>query len=278
MSKVSLQAFVLPLLHIEEIRNRILSSCTCHNSVRNYLPNSSKLSMEPDCSALNHTWVAPFRVKENVWHAISPGKLWSVMWDLNVSRCSTGYLDPLYISTSGTLNFDESGIAMNSTLHGRSVLVSNWSTDEDAPIFQAISSCLSMRLRKLCIFLFSLLLLRGLFMLCDFAFALSTWLGTASSPEVTFLCFRTSFSSWRASISIFILLGLSSISASVSCMFKEVASKSCVAWERVVVGMWKAYWNAEISQMAPTIVDVFCTPITPLMNLHQKNQRRPEGY
>lgn len=131
--------------------------------------------MDPSCKAPNHPWAA---------HLLG----WKGMPDMRshwgtrgascgLWKCSTGSSNPSYISTDGTLNFGKRGIAMSS-----------WSTEKDAPIFLTISSYFSLRLRKLWyIFFVSSLPWGNLLLLYDIASTLSTWLGMASSLDITLL-------------------------------------------------------------------------------------------
>lgn len=89
--------FILPLFHGKEISSRSHSFSTSHKLVRNFLPSSSKLLMEPNCNGPHQPQAAPFRVKRDAQHAISSEIPWSVIWALNVLRYLTESLDLSYI-------------------------------------------------------------------------------------------------------------------------------------------------------------------------------------
>lgn len=68
--------------------------------------------MESGYNFLNQPQAASFNVKGKALHEISPGNPWRVKWALKVSKCSTGSLQPSYMSIDRTLNFGGSGTAM----------------------------------------------------------------------------------------------------------------------------------------------------------------------
>lgn len=110
-------------------------------------------------------------------HAISFEKLLSVMWALKVFKCSIMSLDPSYVLICRPLNFSRSETPMTHQMFYES-------TNNDKPIYLAISSYVSIKSCKLtCFFFFSMLWKVAPFLESFLSFFLSPLVFCSSQPR-----------------------------------------------------------------------------------------------